>query len=44
MIIDFDFASEDQDALSWGLQPLIIKNGNAEQPSASLQMPPNLTC
>ena len=36
MIIEFDFAPEDQDDLRRGLQLFIIKNGNAEQPSASL--------
>ena len=31
MMIKFNFASEDQDNLSRGLQPFIINNGNAEQ-------------
>jgi len=36
MVIEFDFAPEDQDDLGRGLQPFIINNGNAEQWSASL--------
>jgi len=36
MIIEFDFAPEDQDDLSQGLQPFAINNDNAEQRSASL--------
>ena len=36
IIIKIDFAPEDQDNLSQGLQPFAINNGNAEQRSASL--------
>jgi len=37
LLVDFDFVLEDQDDLSWGFQPFIINNGNAEQCSANLK-------
>ena len=36
MSVKFDFSCKDQDDLSWGMQPFIINNGNAEQRNASL--------
>ena len=36
MIVEFNFAPEDQDDLSRGLQPFVISNGNVDQRNASL--------
>jgi len=36
MIVEFDFAPEDQEDLSQGMQPFIINNRNADQRNASL--------
>jgi len=36
MIVEFDFAAEDQDDLMRGMHPFAINNGNAEQRRASL--------